>query len=157
MMACNIIAGYSVAIGNHSFPIENHSLFAFLYCIVATIPFYKDFNGLTGFDLSMLLLNGMLVLPIAFVLLTIAPSLISAPEVSLYMLIETVLAPIWVWLAGFEAPPVSAWIGGAILLAALVTHRQVFISRSRLFLRLTINLLARSHFEKNINSIKMKR
>jgi drug/metabolite transporter (DMT)-like permease len=71
----------------------------------------------------MLLLNGMLIYPVAFILLTIAPQYISAPEVSLFALIETVLGPIWVWLGGYEAPPFTAIIGGILLISALSTHR----------------------------------
>jgi len=49
--------------------------------------------------------------------------MISAPEVSLMTLMETVLGPIWVWLGGFEAPTEFAIYGGIALALALVTHR----------------------------------
>ena len=86
------------------------------------------------------MINGMLVLPIAFTLLTLGPSLISAPEVSLYTLIETVLGPIWVWLGGYEAPPVSAIFGGTLLIIALGIHRYVYLLLTLIFIMLhTIN------------------
>jgi hypothetical protein len=77
----------------------------------------------TGTELAILIVNGMALLPLSFVLLSIGPAYISAPEVSLYTLIETVLGPVWVWLGGFEAPPVSAMYGGSILILALGVHR----------------------------------
>jgi len=63
-----------------------------------------------------------LVVALSYSLLSVGPSLISAPEVSLFLLLETVLAPLWVWLAGFEAPPKTAWLSGGVLLVTLSTH-----------------------------------
>ena len=73
--------------------------------------------------MGIILLDSFVVLSISFTLLTIGPTLISAPEVSLMTLIETVLGPIWVWLGGFEAPPTFAVYGGSALAAALVVNR----------------------------------
>jgi len=97
--------------------------------VLVTLFCQPDLNhGITGFQLSMLLVNGMIVLPLSFVLLSIGPMYISPPEVSLYMLIETVLGPVWVWLGGFETPPVSAIYGGILLIVALATHRYCLLS-----------------------------
>jgi len=67
-------------------------------------------------------INGILVLPIAFTFLTIGPNYITAPEVSLYTEIETILGPVWVYLGGYEAPPKLTLIGGIILLLSLTIH-----------------------------------
>lgn len=69
-----------------------------------------------------LLINGILVLGVSLSLLNIGPSMISAPEVSLYTLIETVLGPVWVYLGGYEAPPSAAVYGGTALILALAIH-----------------------------------
>ena len=63
------------------------------------------------------------MLATCFCLLTIGPAYISAPEVSLYTLIETVLGPVFVYVGGFEAPPVLTVYGGTLLLLALLGHR----------------------------------
>jgi drug/metabolite transporter (DMT)-like permease len=76
------------------------------------------FTGMTGLQWGFILSNAE-VLAIAFTLLAKAPKLISAPEVSLYMLIETVLGPIWVFLVGLEEPRQAAIIGGSIMLFTL--------------------------------------
>lgn len=76
-------------------------------------------------DWLYLLINGILVLAISFSLLNFGPSMISAPEVSLYTLIETVLGPVWVYLGGYEAPPSTAVYGGSALIAALAIHSIV--------------------------------
>lgn len=75
-------------------------------------------------DWLYLFINGVLVLSISFSLWTIGPSLISAPEVSLYTLIETILGPVWVWLGGYEAPPAMSVYGGIALTVALTIHRS---------------------------------
>lgn len=69
-----------------------------------------------------LYLQGFLLIPISFGLLTIAPSYIPASEVSLCMLIETILGPVWVYLGGFEAPPQLTVYGGIVLVTALAGH-----------------------------------
>ena len=53
-----------------------------------------------------------------------------APEVNLIMLVETVLGPFWVWLALKEAAPRETWIGGAILIGALVIHSMLSLRAS---------------------------
>lgn len=37
-------------------------------------------------------------------------------------MIETVLGPLWVWLALGENPGVASLLGGALILGALLTH-----------------------------------
>jgi len=81
-----------------------------------------DLGALTGVDFIYILLQGFGVLGVGFMLLTVAPSYIPAPEVSLYTLIETVLGPVWVYIGGYEAPSVYAVCGGIILLIALAVH-----------------------------------
>lgn len=94
-----------------------------LILFVVSVCFNSSYGGLTGTDMTVFFMNGAVILPLAFYLLSIGPNLISAPEVSLYTLIETVLGPIWVWLGGYEAPPFSAIFGGLALFIALTTHR----------------------------------
>jgi drug/metabolite transporter (DMT)-like permease len=65
---------------------------------------------------------GLLIMPLSFGLMTIAPKYISAAEVSLMLLMETVLAPIWVWLALSERPDTQTLIGGTVVIAALIGH-----------------------------------
>lgn len=66
--------------------------------------------------------NGAVVMPLAFYCLATGPRYISAPEVAMFYLLETVLAPVWVWMIFSETPSRNSLIGGAILVAALVAH-----------------------------------
>ena len=36
------------------------------------------------------------------------------------MLLETIFAPIWVWIFLNEVPPISVFIGGAIIISAVI-------------------------------------
>jgi len=82
-------------------------------------------------DTLWLFLLGVLVLPTAFGLLTLAPRHIPSPEVSLIMQLEAVLGPIWVWMGVGEVPPVTTFVGGAIVLATLVAHSSLGLRAQR--------------------------
>lgn len=69
-----------------------------------------------------IIFNGLLLTPFAFWALAIGPKYLSAAETGMFYLLETVLAPVWVWLIFSEEPPVATLIGGAIILVALVWH-----------------------------------
>lgn len=69
-----------------------------------------------------IIFNGLLLTPFAFWALAIGPKYLSAAETGMFYLLETVLAPIWVWLVFTEEPPVATLVGGAIILIALVWH-----------------------------------
>jgi len=78
-----------------------------------------------------IILDGLVVIPIAFFLLATGPKYISGPEVAMFYLLETVLAPIWVWLIFTEAPTAQSLVGGAILIAALAGHSLWQIAEGR--------------------------
>lgn len=73
-------------------------------------------------DFFYLLLDGGIVVPLAFGLITYGTKLISAPEVGLIMLMETVLGPLWVWMVVNEAPPPATFIGGCIVIGAILIN-----------------------------------
>lgn len=69
-----------------------------------------------------IIFNGAIVTPISFFCLASGPKYISGAEVAMFYLLETVLAPVWVWLIFAEAPSRNSLIGGTILVTALVLH-----------------------------------
>lgn len=69
-----------------------------------------------------ILFNGAIVMPLAFYCLATGPRWLSGPEVAMFYLLETVLAPVWVWMIFDEAPTRNALIGGVILIVALIAH-----------------------------------
>lgn len=73
-------------------------------------------------DAGYLLLLGLVVLPVSFAMITLSPRYLQAPEVSLILLIETVLGPIWVWMALGEVPHSRTLIAGLLILGTLLIH-----------------------------------
>ena len=69
-----------------------------------------------------ILLDGVVLMPLSFWCLATGTRFLSAPEVAMFYLLETILAPIWVWLIFAEAPTDMALAGGAILILALGAH-----------------------------------
>ncbi|APG90583.1 DMT family transporter [Sinorhizobium americanum] len=69
-----------------------------------------------------ILFNGLVMIPVAFFCLATGPRYLSAPEVGMFYLLETILAPIWVWIVFSEMPTFQTLVGGAILILALLGH-----------------------------------
>ncbi|HEV7251050.1 MAG TPA: DMT family transporter [Shinella sp.] len=84
--------------------------------------FYLPSGGLTVAEPVYILFNGLVLLPLAFWCLATGPRYLSAPEVGMFYLVETVLAPIWVWIVFSETPTTQTLIGGSILILALLAH-----------------------------------
>jgi drug/metabolite transporter (DMT)-like permease len=79
----------------------------------------------TGYSIDApwwIIFNGAVVMPISFYCLATGPRFLTAPEVAMFYLLETVFAPIWVWLIFNERPSKASLVGGTILIAALVSH-----------------------------------
>jgi drug/metabolite transporter (DMT)-like permease len=68
-----------------------------------------------------IIFNGA-IMPISFFCLAAGPKYISGPEVAMFYLLETVLAPVWIWMIFAETPSRNSLIGGAILIVTLVAH-----------------------------------
>jgi len=69
-----------------------------------------------------IIFNGAVIMPISFFCLANGPKYLSSPEVAMFYLLETVLAPIWVWMIFAEVPSRNSLIGGTILIVALIAH-----------------------------------
>lgn len=68
------------------------------------------------------LLSALLILPLSFFALNEAPRHTTAANVSLLLLLETVLAPVWVWLGIGEAPSPRMVVGGAVVIVTLAVY-----------------------------------
>lgn len=100
----------------------------FAVALVMVLP-----NGLSIEAPWWIVLNGAIVMPISFFCLATGPRYLSGPEVAMFYLLETVLAPIWVWIIFSETPTTRTLIGGTILVAALLAHScwQLYQGRRR--------------------------
>ena len=72
-----------------------------------------------GASLIYISVTGLIILPVSFFLLSKASRLTSAANVSMIMLLETVLGPLWVWLGIKETPNSLTLLGGVLVLGAL--------------------------------------
>ena len=73
-------------------------------------------------DVSLLALMGYVQLGVGCWLATLAVQHLRAAEIGLLALVETILAPLWVWLGVGEAPGNAALAGGALIVGALVVN-----------------------------------
>ena len=87
-------------------------------------------------QLGAIALTGAILMPIGFTLLQIAPRYTSATEVSLFLLFEAVLGPVWVWLVLNEAPTRTTLVGSVIIISALLYYGAPASWGTRLRLRL---------------------
>ena len=71
-------------------------------------------------DIWLSFLLGVPQLAFGFIFITIGSRTTPAVMVGLLMLMESIFAPIWVWLFYNEIPPISVLIGGIIILSAVV-------------------------------------
>lgn len=71
--------------------------------------------------------TGLLILPLSFILLSRASRMTPASNVSIIMLLETILGPLWVWTFTNESPQFLTIIGGIIVILALI----YFFSKKR--------------------------
>jgi drug/metabolite transporter (DMT)-like permease len=91
-----------------------------LLCLAA-LPFATPLS-LPHSSYAWLVLAGLVQMPVALLLITSATRFLPAAEVSLFLLLETCLAPIWVWLVLGESPPATTFSGGVLIVATLVLH-----------------------------------
>ena len=75
-----------------------------------------------GGDLLLLALFGIGQLGLGMILFTAGARRIPVAEAALIAVLESVLGPVWVWLALGENPGAPSLVGGAIVLAALAGH-----------------------------------
>lgn len=105
-----------------------------LACGVGTI--ISSLFGLAGMDVSTMfegnftaiLIMGLFVMPVSWGLLAMAPRHTSPTNVSLFMLLEMVLGPFWVWLGTGERPNLAMMAGTALVLLTLIVY---FIASAR--------------------------
>ena len=91
--------------------------------VVAIIGlFFIESFSLVGSDLYIIPAMCILCVAIPFVLVTIAPRFITAAEVNLFFLLETILGPIWVWMVIKEQPTLETIQGGFLIIITIAIH-----------------------------------
>ena len=81
-----------------------------------------------GIDFSApisVIVMGIIICPFSFALLLIAPKYTQASMVSLIMLLEMILGPIWVWIGIGEAPTATMIFGSFIVLSSILMYIRI--------------------------------
>jgi|TARA_B110000211_G_C13970120_1_gene504568 DME family drug/metabolite transporter len=82
--------------------------------------FLSESFNFTIHDIFMGFLLGVPQLALGFICITIGSRSIASATIGLLMLSETVFGPIWVWLFLNEIPPLSVFIGGSVIILAII-------------------------------------
>ena len=99
--------------------------------IIALIAlFFVDDLNIEGNDFLFIPAMCVFCVAIPFVLITLAPRYITAAEVNLFFLLETVLGPFWVWLVIKEQPSVETIIGGVVIILTIATHSFIAFKKT---------------------------
>jgi len=94
---------------------------SFFQCLVS-LCVGVDFSSVDRDNYAYLFLQGGIELPLGSAILIWASKYVRATDISLLMLLDTVLEPFWVWIFGLSTPPVKTLIIGSVMLAALLAH-----------------------------------
>ena len=73
-------------------------------------------------DLTICIVMGAVQSFVAYIMFTIATRHLRAGEISLLGVSEKIFGPLWVWLAVSEVPAGATFVGGAVILVAVVTQ-----------------------------------
>ena len=91
---------------------------------------FVDQLKLEGNDNVIIPLMCVMCVAIPFVLVTLAPRYITAAEVNLFFLLETILGPLWVWLVIKEQPSFETIIGGVVIVATIGVHSILSLKKT---------------------------
>ncbi len=99
-------------------------------CVAIFALFFIESFYLVDKDIMIIPLMCIMCVAIPFVLVTIAPRYISAAEVNLFFLLETIIGPFWVWLIIKEQPSLETIQGGSIIILTIAIHTFLKIKKS---------------------------
>ena len=99
-------------------------------CVAIFAFFFVESFELVKNDIIIVPLMCVMCVAIPFVLVTIAPRFITAAEVNLFFLLETIIGPIWVSLIIKEQPSVETILGGLIIILTIAIHSFLKIKNS---------------------------
>lgn len=93
--------------------------YASIFTIIYGLIMAESLN-FTNHDIFMGFLLGVPQLALGFICITIGSRTTASATIGLLMLSETLFGPIWVWLFLNEIPPLSVFIGGFVIILALI-------------------------------------
>jgi len=101
-----------------------------LIVLVTSPEFIIDQLKLKKIDVWIIPLMCIMCVAIPFVLVTLAPRYITAAEVNLFFLLETIFGPLWVWIIIKEQPSIETIIGGSIIIFTIAVHSALALKKT---------------------------
>ena len=103
--------------------------------IAGLVTAFASYLFVNNFQIDMrilyiLLFVGLFITPISRVLLNIGTKYLPASEISILLSLETIVAPIVVWLVLKEVPAISTFVGGSVILLTLILNSW-YVIRSK--------------------------
>ena len=92
--------------------------------------FFVDHIKLENDDLIIIPLMCIVCIAIPFVCVTLAPRYITAAEVNLFFLLETIFGPLWVWIVIKEQPSFETIIGGGVIITTIAIHSALALKKN---------------------------
>ena len=119
--AMGLAVGANIIISAKKISLVPSAMLGKLMVALIALLFANQFK-LEGSDITIVPLMCIMCVAIPFVLVTLAPRYITAAEVNLFFLLETILGPIWVWLVIKEQPSLETIVGGVVIILTIATH-----------------------------------
>jgi len=99
-------------------------------CVAIFAFFFVESFELVKNDIIIVPLMCVMCVALPFVLVTIAPRFITAPEVNLFFLLEVIIGPIWVWLFIKEQPSIETIFSGVVIILTIGTHSFLALKKT---------------------------
>ena len=90
---------------------------------------FVDQIKLENNDLFIIPIMCVVCIAIPFVCVTLAPRYITAAEVNLFFLLETIFGPLWVWMVIKEQPSMETIIGGSLIIITIAIHSALALKK----------------------------
>jgi drug/metabolite transporter (DMT)-like permease len=117
-VAISLAIAFTVARASPNISMIPATALSYLVAAIAVTPFVTSYS-LEAEDWPKMLILGGALLPLATCFMAIGPRYITSAEVGLFLVLESIFAPVLVWYVLGENPGPTAIMGGVIVLLVL--------------------------------------
>jgi len=122
--AISLATAFTIARSSPDISMIPATALSYWIATIAVVPFVASYT-LEAADWPKMLILGGALLPLATCLMAIGPRYITSAEVGLFIVLESIFAPILVWYVLGENPGPTAIIGGIIVLLVLTVSNII--------------------------------
>ena len=123
-VAISLATAFTIARASSDISMIPATALSYLVAAITVTPFVASYT-LEPADWPKMLILGGALLPLATCLMAIGPKYITSAEVGLFLVLESIFAPILVWYVLGENPGPTAIIGGIIVLLVLTVSNII--------------------------------